>query len=240
MGLTPEPEEFCRQVESYICRKNEGHLIRIVGPAFEQVCGWARRGMPIAVAQRGIDRYFERYYAKGPRRRPVRVEFCEADVLDSFDEWRRALGIPRAGGEEAGGQGDEEGTGTRHKDTLPAHLERVIARLTSARAGESRVLDAQLDALVRELDGMRATAKGLRGQAREACLDRLVTLDAELIDAAKGVSDAATLAGLERDAGDELKPFRERMLADAFERSRRAGVDRLLRERYRLPILRFE
>ena len=42
---------------------------------------------------RGIDRYFERYYAKGPRRRPVRVEFCEADVLDVFDEWRRAVGV---------------------------------------------------------------------------------------------------------------------------------------------------
>ena len=46
---------------------------------------------------RGIDRYFERYYAKGPRRRPVRVEFCEADVLDVFDEWRRAVGHPGRG-----------------------------------------------------------------------------------------------------------------------------------------------
>ncbi len=86
-------EDYCRQVEAYLCRKNDGHLIRIVGPAFEQVCGWAARGVPLKVAMRGIDRYFERYYAKGPRRRPVRVEFCEADVLDVFDEWRRALGI---------------------------------------------------------------------------------------------------------------------------------------------------
>ena len=45
------------------------------------------------IAQRGIDRYFERYYAKGPRRRPVRIEFCEADILDAFDQWRRAVGI---------------------------------------------------------------------------------------------------------------------------------------------------
>ena len=86
-------EDYCRQVEAYLCRKNDGHLIRIVGPAFEQVCGWAVRGVPLNVAMRGIDRYFERYYAKGPRRRPVRVEFCEADVMDVFDEWRRALGI---------------------------------------------------------------------------------------------------------------------------------------------------
>jgi hypothetical protein len=35
----------------------------------------------------------DRFAAKGPRRRPVRVEFCDADVLDVFDEWRRAVGV---------------------------------------------------------------------------------------------------------------------------------------------------
>ena len=49
--------------------------------------------MPLKVACAGIDRYFERYYRKGPRRRPVRIEFCEADVLDAFDDWRRAVGV---------------------------------------------------------------------------------------------------------------------------------------------------
>jgi len=79
-------EDYCRQVEAHLCRKNDGHLIRIVGPAFEQVCGWAIKGVPLTVATRGIDRYFERYYAKGPRRRPIRIEFCEADVMDVFDD----------------------------------------------------------------------------------------------------------------------------------------------------------
>ena len=37
-------EDYCRAVEAYLCRKNDGHLIRIVGPAFEQVCAWSRRG----------------------------------------------------------------------------------------------------------------------------------------------------------------------------------------------------
>ena len=81
----PEVDSYCRQLEAYLCRKNDGHLIRIVGPAFEQVCGWAARGVPVKVAERGIDRYFERYYAKGPRRRPVQIQFCEADVFDVFD-----------------------------------------------------------------------------------------------------------------------------------------------------------
>ena len=67
--------------------------MRVVGPSFDLVSRWAADGVPLKVAFRGIDRYFERYYKKGPRRRPVRVDFCEADVRDVFDEWRRAVGI---------------------------------------------------------------------------------------------------------------------------------------------------
>ena len=67
--------------------------MRVVGPAFELVAGWAAAGVPLKVALRGIDRCCERLEARGPRRRPVRVEFCEADVLDAFDDWRRAVGV---------------------------------------------------------------------------------------------------------------------------------------------------
>ena len=86
------PAEFCRELEAYLCRKNDGHLIRIVGPVFSTVTGWAEQGIPVKVACRGIDRYFDRVQHK-PRRRPVPIQFCEADILDAFDEWRRALGL---------------------------------------------------------------------------------------------------------------------------------------------------
>ena len=79
-----DPAEYARQVESYLCRKNGGHLIRVVGPAFELVSGWASAGVPLKVALRGIDRCCARLEARGPRRRPIRVEFCEADVLEDL------------------------------------------------------------------------------------------------------------------------------------------------------------
>jgi hypothetical protein len=229
------PEDYCRQIEAYLCRRNEGHLIRIVGPAFEQVCSWASRGIPIKVAYRGIDRYMERYYAKGPRRRPVRVEFCEADVLDVFDEWRRAVGVPAAVA-----NADEEDEGSRRHGSLPAHLDRVIARLTSLRAGEDRSLDETLDAIVRELDTVRAGAKSLRGEARSRVLERLRALEGALGEAARARLDAAALQEIEAEADSELAPFRERMAAEAFERARRACVDRIVRGRARLPVLTFE
>ena len=230
-----DPESFCRAVESYLCRKNDGHLIRIVGPAFEQVCGWATRGIPIAIVNRGIDRYFERYYAKGPRRRPVRIEFCEADVLDVFDEWRRAVGVARTES-----TGEPEDAGARTRETLPAHLERVVARLTALRAGEDRRLDARLDEIVRELDAARAGARNLRGEGRAALVKRLRDLDAVLLEEARGASDPATLQQLQADADRELAPFRQRMPADAYAHSRQLCIDRLLREQLRLPTISFE
>jgi hypothetical protein len=236
------PDVFCRELEAYLCRKNDGNLVRIVGPAFEQVCGWAARGVPLGVAQRGIDRYFERYYAKGPRRRPVRIEFCEADVLDAFDEWRRALGIPLAsGGASMAHEGPDDGPAdfgpSSPKETLPAHLERAIARLTLARAGAESWLDMAIDTIIRELETMSSTARGLRGQAREAVVDRLATLDRSLLDLMRERSNGAALAEVTREADAELAPFRDRMLADAYDKARRACIDRLLRERARLPTL---
>ena len=227
--------EYCREVEAYLCRKNEGHLIRIAGPVFEQVSGWAAQGVPLAVVCRGIDRYCERYYAKGSRRRPVRVEFCEADILDLFDDWRRAVGVAQL---------VDAGTGTDapgRRDSLPAHLDRAIARLTAMRAGgRSAALDRRLDETVRELDRTRAAAKQARGDGRAIILERLAVLDRELLDAAHGDLDAGRRAALRAEAEAEIAPFAARMTADARARAIDAAFDRLLRDALGLPVIAHE
>ena len=222
-------DAYCRDIEAYLCRKNDGHLVRIVGPEFDQVSGWATRGIPLKVVFRGVDRHVDRYYAKGPRRRPVRIGFCEADVLDVFDEWRRAVGV--SGGEEEP---------PRHRESLATHLERVVARLTALRAGASRLLDDTLDATVRELDAQRARAENLRGAGREGLLQRLREMDGRLIDAARAAIDPPTLERLAAEADVELAPFRPRMPADVHARSRQACVDRLIREHVKLPTIAFD
>src|SRR4051812_2954380 len=156
------------------------------------------QGVPLKVAVRGIDRYFERYYRKGPRRRPVKIDFCEADVLDVFDEWRRAVGLPQVVGSQESGVESGEAV-SRRRQSLPAHLERVVMRLTQARA--SGLVPVEFDPLIdraaRELDAARA---GVRGDARRALVDRLVRLDAELIAAARAILDDAAIDELTREA----------------------------------------
>src|SRR5262249_1396550 len=157
--------EYCREIETYLCRKNDGHLIRVVGPSFDLVSAWASRGIPIKIAFEGIDRYFERYYRSGPRRRPVKIDFCEADGLDVFDEWHRATGIQVAA---PAGVATSEPEPRPSGPSLPAHLERVVTRLTAARAAGAlgERFDPLIDRAAAELDAARAKSGGLRGAAR--------------------------------------------------------------------------
>jgi hypothetical protein len=230
------PPEYCREIETYLCRKNEGHLIRIVGPAFEQVCGWATLGVPLKVAFRGIDQYCERYYAKGPRRRPVRIVFCEADILDLFDAWRRAVGVTAATGAIPA-----EDPPVR-KSPLAAHIERVVAKLTTLRAGAKRsaAFADRIDAVVRQLDHLAADARAARGEARARIVERLQSLDEELVNAATHEADAALAATLRREAEAELAPFISRMPQEALDRARGAAFLRLLRDTLGLPVLTYE
>ena len=243
-----EPVDFCREIETYLCRKNDGHLIRVTGPSFELVAGWAAQGIPLKVAYEGIDRYFERYYRKGPRRRPVKIDFCEADVLDVFDEWRRAVGVTTDRGSavsaSAEATADKSGPTSEEKPrgpSLPAHLERVLLKLTSARAGGKLGdrFDALIDRVSSELETARASAGGVRGDARQALLARLTALDEELLREARASLDDDSLAALTKEAAEELTTFRERMTAEAFARARDNAIARLVRERFGLPTLIF-
>ena len=234
----------------------------MTGPSFDLVAGWAAQGVPLKVAFKGIDRYFERYYAKGPRRRPVKIDFCEADVLDVFDQWRRATGVTavrdglksvpyRSSGvdsiaeesvaEESVGDGLQAVPERAAKRSLRAHLERVVTRMTSARASGAtgEPFDPLIDRVSRELETARSDPRGLRGEARRAAIERLTALDGELLEQARGMLDEGARAAMVREADEELSPFRAGMPPDAFTRARHAAVDRLVRERFNLPTISF-
>ena len=161
---SPEAQDvhaYCRDVEAYLCRRNGGHLIRIVGPAFDLVKDWAGQGVPLSVVCQGIDRAAERAERKPGRRRPLRIEFCEGDVMDGFDRWRRAVGVLVP---------DHDGGGATTRSGLTAHIDRVSVQLTallgSGRAAAS-VREALPDALA-SLDALKANSVGARGAAPAA------------------------------------------------------------------------
>ena len=227
-----DPARYCRDIETYLCQKNDGHLVRIVGPAFEQVCGWAERGVPLKIAFRGIDRYCERYYAKGRRRRPVRIEFCEADILDAFDDWRRAVGVVAADGEtvEAG-----------RKQALAAHIERAVEKLRGVEATASMFpgLQQTVRSTASELESLGDEARSARGENRTRLIERLQYLDSALIDASVAAIDRTRAIELTREAELELAPFGARMTAEVREKALDAAFRRLVREALGVPSLTY-
>ena len=229
-----DPAEFARQIESYLCQKNSGHLIRVVGPAFELVCGWAATGVPLKVAFRGIDRCCERHERKGTRRRPIRIEFCEADVLDEFDGWRRAVGVTAETDPNAGA--------SSRKPSLAAHIERAIARLAHLRGVEaaSTPLHDRLDEIIRHLEEMAAAAARSRGTERARLVEHLEELDVEVVDAAIQQLSAVDVQKLRLEAAEELAPFGSRMPPDERQRAEEGAFRRLAREAASLPTLAYE
>jgi hypothetical protein len=214
---------------------NHGHLVRVVGPAFELVSGWAAAGVPLKVAFQGIDRCCARLEARGPRRRPVRIEFCEADVLDAFDDWRRAVGVSAISAEEGS-------AAPARKPPLAAHIERVIARLANVRGpGTSEApVPRHLEVAIRELEQIAASASKARGETRAAIVSRLARMDDELMMAVVSQLDGRQAEQLRAEAGEELSAFGGRMPPDARARATQAAFVRLVREHAGLPTISYE
>jgi len=227
---------YCRQIEDYLTRGNGGHLVRIVGPGFELVRGWATEGIPLSVVYRGIDLKLDRHRA-GQSKRPLRIEFCEADVRDVYDQWRRAVGLVAVRG--PADASDEPADEERKRPSLSKHLDRAIERLSRA-AGRLDVPDAVRDLvgrLLAALTVLRDGAKKARGDARDAIVAELRSLDDQLSAGARLAAPPDLLATLERDAGQDLAAFRDRLPSDRWHAALTATVDRLLRDRWGLPTL---
>ena len=135
-----------------------------------------------------------------------------------------------------------EGTApARHGSSLPEHLERVLTRLSSARA-LGRIgspADLLIDEISHELDLARLASGGLRGEARKAMTARLAARDAALSLLARDAVGADALEALRREAVDELAAFCAQMTPERFSHAIEVAVDRLLRTKLGLPALEF-
>lgn len=238
--------EYCRSVEMHLTRVNAGQIVRIVGPGFELVRGWALEGVPLSVVYRGIERKAERH-KQGKSTRPLRIEFCEGDVRSIFDDWRRAIGLMPsahavASSAESAQAPDEDTTveetvASDRKPSLSRHLDRSVTKLTRA-AGRTDLPDAlrdRLTALLEELTALRESARTARGAAREPIESAVAGVHDALMTAARAAAPHELLAALGREARDELAQYRQRLPGPAWERALGITTDRLLRERWDLP-----
>jgi hypothetical protein len=244
---------YCRAIESHLCRKNDGHLIRIAGPTFDLVRGWAEQGVPLKVALTGIDRTFERYYRKGARRRPLQVSFCEADVLDAFDAWRRAIGLSAAGPSERWAGISERADGTAECGAGTAEYAGTAgcgAAGTAERgAGTSVPAEALAErphraaSLPAHLERVANCLTLLRGDPRSdeemetALAAAVLQMDAhrQAARGARGPARAALIAHLESLDDSLLARVRAGLSAERLDGLRREAAETLAPFRERMP-----
>lgn len=238
LGDGVDVAEYCRRVEEHLARVNAGHLVRVVGPAFTLVRSWAEAGVPFSVVCRGIDRKAQRHQ-KGRSTRPLRLEFCEADVRDEYEQWRRAVGLVSTSAPEAVAESEPASPAEeRRRPSAGRVLDRAIEKLVRATADLDASEDfrtetaAILDRLVAAREGLRHA----RGEARASLVASLDTMHRALVEIARRLA-GRLLAEVEAEAEADLAPYRSRLAADVWRQSVEASVDRLLLERMGLPSL---
>lgn len=231
--------DYCRQVEAHLTRVNGGHLVRVVGPGFALVRQWADEGVPLSVVFRGIEQKAERH-AAGASKRPLRIEFCEADVRALYDDWRRAIGVtgtPAPAGTGSVDPADSTATGRRR--SAPKAIDRAIDRLGRL-AGRLELPGEFRDAMSRiieQLSSLRGELSHTRGAARQLLLERLGPIDRQLLDHARVAVPSGVIGEIIARAEQDLAPYRDRLSPDAWARAVSVTVDRGVREHLELPSL---
>jgi hypothetical protein len=227
--------EYCRHVEAHLARVNAGEIIRISGAGFELVRGWALEGIPLSVVRHAISLKAERHQA-GRSTRPLRIEFCAADVRAVYATWRRAVGMTAGGtdGTDEAAPADEPRRGS-----LARHLQRAIDRLSRSvsRVDLEPAIRVVLDRGLQEVAALAERARGARGAARDAAVADLAAIDGRLMAEARRAVGPNVLDQLAADASADLAAYRNRLTPEIWQRSVDLAVNRLLRERLGLPVL---
>ena len=212
---------------------------------------WRERGVPLHIALRGVEKSFDSYEAK-PRRRTVKsLLYCQEEVEAQFDEWReRQTGAhdeAAANGDRAHGADAE--AKTNGAGELPFPREAIAAHLASSRAETERAREARCaahgedelcEALARasarlaELEADFAAAARPDAEQLEGALSDVEAL----LDRAVRVSVAPErIATLQREADEQLKPYRARMERAVYEQTRDNLIAKTLRDEYQIPRL---
>ncbi len=241
---TVDVGDYCRRVESHLTKVNGGHLVRIVGPGFELVRRWAEAGVPLNIVLRGVERKAERH-RHGRSTRPLRIEFCEEDVRQIYEEWRRAIGLPAGSRAAQGDSGGDDDGAKRRQPSLSKHFERVLGRLDRAaeRLDWPDEFRDGLESCRERVAGLRESSRGspgarpARGAAREGVARQLAELDVELVALARRFAPADLQDAIRREAEADLAAFRGRLNGEAWQRSVDLTAERLLRDRLGLPAL---
>jgi hypothetical protein len=235
---------YFTEIEDTFVRRRGKHLL--LSPMdWALIESWKVTGVPLFVAQRGIERAFDSYEAK-PRKRSVKsLLYCQEEVEAQFAEWRESQ-VGAAPENEIGQQPGDEPTNTDANLPFPrvaivAHIDQAIGELEVFL--EQRKVsneDDFCDTLARSVARLRELKLDFENAARpsaERLEDSLANLEKIMDEGLLAHTPPEELAALRDETQLQLRQYRKRMDADMYKQTFDNLLLKRLREQSLIPRL---
>lgn len=186
---------------------------------------WEKRGVPLHVVLRGIEKVFDNQDAKTGKRRSVKgLSYCREEVEAQYEEWlERQVGKNTSESENAV---DENAAFS--DDSIGEHLSQVSAELRVSiekTDGNLKEVLERVDARLVELEKSYNDAESLENSLSD--LEKMI--DAALLET-KNEEVSAQIT-------KNLASYKNKMDKDAYERTFELMLLKELREREKIPRL---
>jgi len=199
---------------------------------------WKERGIPLHVVLRGIERWFDLYEGRKPKRPVNTLLYCQEEVEAQYAEWLES----RVGSHEepAKEKSDEETKSPFSRDVVLAHLSRSLNELSNVNNQRPSHEDQLSEALSRaatllaEIKDDYATAA--RPDARKL-EDSLTGIERMLDDAIRSAASDAQWESARAEIDAQLKPYKRHMDKAALEQTRENLLRKRLRDHLGIPRL---
>ena len=216
------------EIEDTFIRRRSKHL-HLCPLDWAMMEVWKERGIPLHVVLRAIERWFDLYEGRKPKRPVNTLLYCQEEVEAQYAEWLES----RVGSHEDSQKArDAEDASPFPRDAVLAYLSRSLDELTNVysqrRSHEDELSEAMSRALTLLTEVKDDYATSAQPDARKL-EDSLTGIERMLDDAIRSAMPDSQLesAGAEIDA--QLKPYKRHMDKAAFQQTR----DNLLRKRLR-------
>lgn len=198
---------------------------------------WKEAGIPLEAVLVGIERSFEKFSARPRKGRKVNsLAYCSQEVLRAAQDASTTLAERGAVSGKARGAAAPFASEdiTRFLDRNARALEKACRM---ARENGQPVLAEDLAAAVLTLRATTARELGEAMSDLEELESHLAALEEKLSASFTRASSVELLAGLRRDVGRGLAPYRQKMSAAQVESLERQFLKKRLFERYEVPRL---
>lgn len=218
---------YFSEIEETFARRRGRNLM--VSPLdWTLIESWQKRGVPLHVVLRGIEKVFDSADSQPHRKRAIKsISYCKEEIEAQYAEWLdRQIG--KSNGAATAGIEQQNGFFTR--ETIVEHLENSISAL---RECKNKAFCQSFRNAVRQLEDLKTNLTDDFEKAEEVLTDIENFLDVEL----KLRTDSAHLNRIKQDVEKNLSQYRNKMDKEVYEKTFDLMLLKKLREEAEIPRL---